>query len=122
MAKHNTLGNEGEDLAVRYLKEKGYEILDTNWRYGHLEIDIIARKEKIVIFAEVKTRSSEKWGRPEEFVHYKKRKRLVKAAEAYLIEKDLMSEMRFDIIAVILLPDYHKIKHIEEAFIPGIDV
>ncbi len=122
MAEHNTLGNDGENIAIRYLQEKGYEILDTNWRHGHLEIDIIAKNGKIVIFVEVKTRSSEKWGKPEEFVHYKKRKRLVKAAEAYLIEKDLMCEMRFDIIAVILSSGYRKIKHIEEAFIPGIDV
>ena len=122
MAEHNELGEKGEHLAMEYLKEKGYTILNTNWRYGHLEIDIVARKEKIVVFAEVKTRSSEQWGKPEEFVHYKKRKRLVKAAEIYLTKKNLMTEMRFDIIAVILSQDYHKIKHIEEAFIPGIDV
>jgi putative endonuclease len=122
MAIHNELGEKGEQLAIEYLKEKGFEILDINWRYEHLEIDIVAQKEKIVVFAEVKTRSSEKWGKPEESVHYKKRKRLVKAAEYYLIQKDLMTEMRFDIIAVVLSPSYHKIKHIEEAFIPGIDV
>ncbi len=122
MAEHNELGIEGEKIAIKHLEEKGYEILDTNWRYGHKEIDIIARKERVVVFVEVKTRTSERWGKPEEFVHYKKRKLLAKAAEVYLEKKDLMNEMRFDIIGIILHSNYQKIKHIEEAFIPGIDL
>lgn len=68
MATHNVLGTKGEGIAKAYLEENGYEILDENWVYGKAEIDLIAYKNGIMIFVEVKARSSVAFGQPEEFV------------------------------------------------------
>ncbi|MDD2634210.1 MAG: YraN family protein [Bacteroidales bacterium] len=118
MAEHNTLGEKGEELACSYLKEKKYRILARKWRYKHKEIDIIAFYEGIIIFVEVKTRSSDYWGNPEEFVNRRKQKFLIEAAEKYIIEKDFDMEARFDIISVIIGEDETHVEHIEEAFYP----
>ena len=74
MAKHNNIGKDGETIARRYLEQKDYLILETNWRKGHLEADIIAYKDNQIIFVEVKTRSTDIFGAPEEFVDLKKQK------------------------------------------------
>ena len=121
MADHNILGKKGEELALRYLKDNGYKILETNWRFKHKEVDIIAREGNEICFIEVKTRSSDKWGSPEESVTVKKRKLLINAARAYVENMDCMCEVRFDVIAVITDGEQHTIKHIRQAFIAGID-
>lgn len=72
MAEHNELGKKGEDLAVAYLLENGYEILDRNWTFQKAEIDIIAKKENILAIIEVKTRSNLDFGLPQDFVKPKK--------------------------------------------------
>lgn len=118
MADHNELGEKGEEMALQHLEKNGFEILDTNWRFGKDEIDIIARKSDELIIVEVKTRINEYFGDPEEFVSTGKQKRLIKAANAYIEEKDLDLETRFDVIGIILNSKYQKINHIEEAFGP----
>jgi putative endonuclease len=118
MAEHNTLGDRGEELARLHLAKKGYRILELKWRYKHKEIDIIALNDNKIIFIEVKTRSSDYWGNPEEFVTKQKQRFLVEAAEKYIFEKDYDMESRFDIIAVVFDYDGPQIEHIEEAFYP----
>jgi putative endonuclease len=100
MAAHNELGKLGEELAVAYLKKKGYTILNTNWTYQKAEIDIIAQIENTLAIVEVKTRSSLDFGLPQDFVNPKKIQLLVKAVDAYVIENDWEFDIRFDIIAI----------------------
>lgn len=117
MAQHNELGKLGEKLAADYLIKKGYEILAQNFFYDKAEIDIIAKKDaKTLVVVEVKTRNSDFFGDPQEFVTPSKIKLLVKAANEYIISNDLDLEVRFDIIAVIKNKSIEKIEHFEDAF------
>ena len=84
MAKHNQLGKEGELIALHFLKTEGFSILETNWRSQKAEIDIIIQDKKTLALVEVKTRSSKKFGRPEEAITNKKQSLMQDAAEAYL--------------------------------------
>ena len=116
MAKHISLGKKGEQLALEHLKQKSYKILDTNWRYKKAEVDIIATFENAIIFVEVKTRSNNFFGYPEDSVSKAKKRLLSIAAEAYMYEKKLTIDMRFDIIAITLNKQTKDIYHIEDAF------
>ena len=116
MAEHNELGKQGEALAIEFLQQKGYEILETNWTFQKAEIDIIAQKDSVLAIVEVKTRSSIDFGLPQDFVTPKKIQLLVKAVNEYVIAKDLEVEVRFDIIAIHKDGTEHHLEHIEEAF------
>ena len=116
MAEHNELGKLGEELAVEFLQKNGYEILETNWTFQKAEIDIIAKKENILAIVEVKTRSSIEFGLPQDFVKPKKIQLLVKAVDAYVIEKDLDIDVRFDIIAIHKEGKSFVMDHLIDAF------
>ena len=116
MADHNELGKQGEALAVEFLQQKGYEILETNWTFQKAEIDIIAQKDSVLAIVEVKTRSSIDFGLPQDFVTPKKIQLLVKAVNEYVLAKDLEVEVRFDIIAIHKDGTEYNLEHIEEAF------
>ena len=116
MADHNELGKHGEKLAVNYLQENGYEILETNWVFQKAEVDIIARKENILAIIEVKTRSTLDFGLPQDFVKPKKIQLLVKAVNEFVISRVLDLEVRFDIIAVHREGKKFNIEHLEDAF------
>ncbi|PKB16811.1 YraN family protein [Flavobacterium sp. 5] len=116
MAEHNELGKQGEDLAVAYLKKNGYIILNTNWTFQKAEIDIIAKIENTLAIVEVKTRSSLEFGLPQDFVKPKKIQLLVKAVNAYVIERDLDIDVRFDIIAIHKEGKTFVIEHLIDAF------
>ncbi len=116
MAKHNELGELGEDLAVEELVKNGYEIVERNWRFKKAEIDIIARKNEVLAIVEVKTRSSNYFGDPQDFVNPKKIKMLVEAVNEYVVSKDLDVEVRFDIIAIIINQNKLTLEHLEDAF------
>ncbi len=118
MAQHNILGRRGEDLAVTFLREKGYRILDRNWKHGDLELDIVAKEGDEIVFVEVKTRSSSDYGEPEDSVDELRKRRLTSAASIYLKHHRLDNRSRFDIIAIILNDKEQSINHIEEAFHP----
>ena len=118
MARHNELGKRGEQLARRFLEEKGYRILDTNWRHGKDELDIVALDENLLVVIEVKTRSTDYFGDPSEAVDEAKERFLIRGAEAYLESNQLDLEIRFDIISVILTGKGHRIEHIMDAFYP----
>jgi putative endonuclease len=117
MATHNDFGILAEDLAVEYLKKKGYKILDRNFRFKKNEIDIIAEKDNLIIITEVKARSTDAFILPQEAVTKTKIRSIVFAANHYLEEFNKDNEVRFDIITV--LPDDKKklvIEHITDAF------
>ncbi len=116
MADHNELGQFGEALAVEHLVSKGYKILATNWRFQHKEIDIIAKKDAFIVFAEVKTRRTNYFGEPFTFVNKAKQNFIIKAANEYLIMNDLEEEARFDIISILYNDHKKDIQHIEDAF------
>ncbi len=117
MADHNELGELGEEIAVDYLLKKGYVILERNFVYDKAEIDIIAQKEKeTLVVVEVKTRNSSVFGNPQEFVTKNKIKLLVKAANEYVVDRDLEVEVRFDIIAILKNSKEENIEHFENAF------
>jgi putative endonuclease len=116
MAEHNELGKKGEGLAVEYLQENGYKILDRNWTFQKAEIDIIATKENILAIVEVKTRSSLDFGLPQDFVNPKKIQLLVKAVNAYINDREIDFEVRFDIIAIHKNKESFVIEHLIDAF------
>jgi len=122
MADHNEIGIKGENIAKDFLIKKGYEILETNWRSGKAEIDLIARKEEVLIFIEVKTRTNTSFGQPEDFVDSKKVKFLTSAAGDYMRKIKHEWEVRFDIISVIIEDKNEPfIKHLEDAFFIGLE-
>lgn len=116
MATHNDFGTEGEALAEQYLKGKGYSILAKNYRFEKSEIDIIAKQENTIIFVEVKARTGNRYGFPEEAISDKKKEKLMQGAEAYLLENTLQCPIRFDVIAITKSANSIEIEHIEDAF------
>ncbi|NUM32437.1 MAG: YraN family protein [Bacteroidetes bacterium] len=118
MTEKSITGKKGEEAAVEYLIKKGYQIISTNKRFGKAEIDIIAKKDTEIVFVEVKTRTSDFFGFPEEFVTDKKIEMMSKAAEQFIEQNSSFTEIRFDIISVIFKNDKYQITHIEDAFTP----
>jgi len=116
MAEHNDLGRLGEELAADFLQKNNYTIRDTNWVFQKAEIDIIAQKGDILAIIEVKTRSSTDFGLPQDFVKPKKIQLLVKAVNEYLLQNDLDTEVRFDIISIYKNGKEFEIEHLEDAF------
>lgn len=104
MAVHNQLGKEGEQMAANFLMGKGYAILHRNWRYGQLEIDIIAMKNGVLHFVEVKFRTANKFGHPEQSVTKQKFRFLMRAAEQYLSLNPQAKKIRFDVLSITAVP------------------
>ena len=116
MATHNDLGKTGEDIAAEYLLNKGHRILARNYRYAKAEVDIISVYSDTIIFTEVKTRSTDKFGYPEETVNAKKKEMLREAMDHYLVKNNIKEEARFDIISIVINPQGTDVHHIEDAF------
>jgi putative endonuclease len=119
MAKHNEIGQQGEMLAADFLKQKDYIILHQNWRYGRAEIDIIARQRHVIVFVEVKTRSTDVFDAPKDAVKRKKERLMIRAANAFMEQIGHEGAIRFDIIGIVLHGNEPKIDHLEDAFFPG---
>jgi putative endonuclease len=113
MNKKAEIGENGELLAKKFLEEKAYIILHSNWRYKRSEIDIIAKDKNNIVFIEVKARNSNLFGNPEDFVNDNKIKKMREAADAYIEQYDWHGELRFDIIAI---EKDNKITHFKDAF------
>lgn len=118
MAEHNTLGKRGEEVAIKFLRSNNYQILETSWHFHHKEIDIIAKKDDVLIFVEVKTRTTDYWGNPEEFVTKTKQRYLIQAAEHYIETINHKGETRFDVISILFEHFEFTVEHIERAFFP----
>lgn len=118
MAHHIDFGKQGEEIAAQYLIDKGYEILERNWRNRHMEIDIIAKDGDELVIVEVKTRQTDEYGNPDVAVTLQKQRLLISAANAYLFRNNLDVETRFDIISIVFKEGKPVIEHIEDAFLP----
>jgi putative endonuclease len=119
MSKHINLGALGEKIGRDYLLGKGYTILEQNWRYSRAEIDIIAKEGEVLVFVEVKTRSTALFGEPALAVTPKKQALLVDAASAYMERIQHEWEIRFDIISIVMTDKDHDLEHYKDAFFPG---
>jgi putative endonuclease len=117
MKNKRNKGTIGEDVAVEYLKKKGYNILQRNYRFNHGEIDIIAEDGNVLVFVEVKARRSKKFGEPEDAVTPRKRDKIRATADGYLFENNIDDkECRFDVLAIVYECDKVVIRHIIDAF------
>ncbi len=116
MAEHNKLGKDGELTAFMLLQRDGYNIVHTNWKYQKAEVDIIAKKGCFLIFVEVKTRGSKKFGKPSDSIDKKKINLYKDAVEGYLEQNPTELEIRFDVINLIIGKDETEIEHIPNAF------
>jgi len=116
----NTLGQQGEEAAIKFLKKRGYRILERNFRCPLGEIDIVSRHNNTLVFVEVKTRSSQAYGLPEEAIDYRKQRKLKQLAYYYIKYKGLGFEIkcRFDVVSVLKgsTNDGFKIRIIQNAF------
>ncbi|MFZ4620277.1 MAG: YraN family protein [Bacteroidota bacterium] len=96
-------GAAGEETAVNFLKQNGYEILEQNYYYNHGEIDIVAKDGKVLVFVEVKSRRSSAFGAPEESVTPRKQELLRRTAEGYVMDRGITdTECRFDVVSILL--------------------
>lgn len=120
----NPIGIAGETEAARLLEEKGFRVVERNWRMGHLEVDLIAESKQEIVFAEVKARTTTYGGiLPEEYVDENKKRRMVAAANAYIKHRKLEKNPRFDVIGIIVDPATLKINycnHLENVFQPRV--
>ncbi len=103
MATHNETGQQGEQLAAAWLTNAGYSLLHQNWRHSHWEVDIIAHKNDVLHFIEVKTLKSSRYGNPEQKVGKQKMQHLANAAQEYLYQQPQWKRIQFDILAITLL-------------------
>ncbi len=112
------LGRIGEDAACEYLAERGFEVLQRNWRSRSGEIDVVARCGGTVVFAEIKSRTGTAFGEPEESVTPRKAGRIRMLASEYLAGSEVHGEVRFDVIAVMLDRSGRvlEIRHVPDAF------
>lgn len=117
--KHKT-GKIGELAATRYLKNKGYHILERNWRFHKAEIDIIAERKDLLVFIEVKSRKSDRQGKPEHLITRAQEKLILLAASGYMSKHNYEWAVQFDVIGVLI--DQHdnvvRLTHHEDAFFP----
>jgi len=117
MDNRRSLGDRGEDLAAASLKKQGYKILERNYRTPLGEIDLIARHQKALVFIEVKTRTSDRFGAGQEAVHHAKQARLRKLADYYLKQKRLGEvAVRFDVVGILWGEEEPQIELIQGAF------
>ncbi|MCJ7547147.1 MAG: YraN family protein [Deltaproteobacteria bacterium] len=112
------LGSRGEDLAVQYLKKRGFKVIERNYRCSVGEIDLIAREKNTLVFVEIKARSSFEYGLPQDAVDRFKQKKLIEVARSYMAEHHLKDDIiaRFDVVAIHLTPTGPAIELIKDAF------
>ena len=115
MYKRHIIGKCGENIAIKYLKENNYKIIEKNFLCKQGEIDIICTNGEYIIFTEVKTRSNFLYGRPSEAVNKEKQKHMYKAAKYYLyLHKMDEYFVRFDVIEIYISKNKYKINHIKQ--------
>ena len=117
MNTRGTLGADGEGIAADYLHARGYEIVERNFRCKVGEIDIVARRGGTIVFCEVKTRRTDRWGAPSQAVDQRKQARLRSLAATWLSERATRTtEVRFDVISVVLRGGRAQVTHLPDAF------
>jgi putative endonuclease len=118
MSESQSLGQKGESQAVAFLEKAGYRIRHKNWKSGKRELDIVAENNDYIVFAEVKTRTDDKWMDPRNAITREKQRSIIFAADGYLRTYNINKESRFDVIIVMGKEEPFKIDHIENAFYP----
>ena len=113
------LGILGEALAQELLIRKGFQIVELNWRWKKLEVDIIAWDQEELVVVEVKTRESNYLGEPWEFITKKQQRNLIQAADQFIKERDIDAWVRFDVVSVVVNSKGEKVEHLVGAFWPG---
>ena len=108
-------GQQGELVAITYLKEQGFTVVAKNYRYRRNEIDLIVRCDSLLVFVEVKLRKNASFGYPETFVTACQAKRITAAADQYIHETDWEGNIRFDIVTITLQPTV-LVEHFKDAF------
>lgn len=110
-------GKRGEELAERFLKNKGYKIVERNYRCSNGEVDLIALDRKVIVFVEVKTRAAHGYGSPLEAVAFYKQRKMIQAAQYFLHEKKLhQRDARFDVVGISWAGAEPQVEHIQNAF------
>jgi len=102
MSQHNEVGKIGEEIARKYLEEKGYKIIEQNYKTKYAEIDLVATKDKVLSFVEVRTKVGEFFGTPEETINHKKMRKLLGNTMAYVSTKKWNGSSRIDAICIVL--------------------
>ncbi len=105
MAAHNEFGKAGEQIAVDWLAERGFHLISRNWKSGRYELDIIASREGVLHFIEVKSRHDDLFGKPEDWVSWKKGKHMLSAGVAFQEKYPVWVQIQYDILAILLMPD-----------------
>ena len=119
-APRQEFGEMGERVAARWLRSRGWRVLQRRFRNGHRDIDLVAERDGMVAFVEVKARHSVQFGDPVEAVHWRKRRELARSAAVWIDRHGRPTDSyRFDVIAVLMEGNSVRIKHIENAFEPG---
>lgn len=119
MENNAAIGRLGEDIAKQFLSGLEYEFQEANYRFGHLEIDLIFTFDNQLIIVEVKTRNTTSFGEPFEAVTRQKQKQIIRATNQYIQENELDLEVRFDVVSIFLKADgNHELEHIQDAFVP----
>ena len=104
--KHLEVGKIGEEIAKKFLEKNGYEVIEQNYRTKYAEIDLVAKKQKDLVFIEVRTKVGENFGTPEETINKKKMRKLYGNAMAYVSIKKWNGSFRIDAICIVLKPDH----------------
>jgi putative endonuclease len=113
----NQLGRYGEELAREYLEEQGLHILETNYHFHHAEVDIIAEEGELLVFCEIKTRSDNQFGAPEQAITPLKAQQIRKVAGAYLTTHHIRDrQCRFDVIGIMVTGRVVRLNHLRNAF------
>lgn len=115
---HIELGQKGEELALNHLFTKGYELIEKNYKWKNAEVDIICKKNNILVIVEVKTRNSIALGEPYLSVTRGKQRQIIKVTNQFIQQHNVQEEIQFDVISIILNQHQTKIEHIENAFYP----
>lgn len=111
-------GLQGERVAERWLLMRGWRVLQRRYRSGHRDIDLIAKRDNLVAFVEVKARSGNEFGDPVEAVNWKKRNELVRSASTWIDRHGRSGEVyRFDVIGVLVSGERVRVRHVENAFL-----
>ena len=118
MTNRKKLGSEGEQIALTFIKKRGFKILSTNYRSPVGEVDIIAAKKNLISFIEVKTRQSSHFGHPEEAIRRKKMKRIIRTAQHYLVTHNLYDKVtvRFDVLSLVKKDASFDVEYFKNAF------
>ncbi len=115
---HLILGVKGENLAVNRLVEDGYEIVERNYKWKQGELDIICRKDGMLIVVEVKTRNTTAYGAPYLAVSLAKQRQIIRVTNQYIRERNINEDVRFDIFSIDMTGGKVSMEHIIDAFYP----